>query len=160
MFKLLDNRTGKEGSPLTTLDIYQKDHYLVFVFDAYESSLNSYSKQDNDLLYKGDVVEVFLDSGDDFYYEFEVAPNGAKFSAKIKDGHAELIEPSFFEELSKINGSNYHVEMKFDLSKIKPLRYNAFRIETKGVKQDYILEALSPTLSDTFHVKEKFLLIK
>ena len=37
------------------------------------------------------------------------------------------------------------------------IKFNAFRIETKGIKSDYILQALSPTLSNTFHVREKFI---
>ena len=52
---------------------------MIFEFSAYDSSLNSFSNIDNDELYNGDVVEVFLDLGDEVYYEFEVAPNGASF---------------------------------------------------------------------------------
>ena len=50
--------------------------------------------------------------------------------------------------------------MIIDLGKfkqIKQIKFNAFRIETKGIKQDYILQALSPTLKDIFHVRDKFI---
>ena len=50
--------------------------------------------------------------------------------------------------------------MKIDLSELgknKKIRYNAFIIETKRIETNYILEALSPTLSNTFHVRDKFI---
>lgn len=40
---------------------------------------------------------------------------------------------------------------------IKHIKFNAFIIETKSIKQDYILQALSLTLKDTFHVRDKFI---
>ena len=160
MQKLLDNRTGKEILP-ETLVTYKKDNnVLFFEFNAKDSSLNSYSNKDNDEIWRGDVVEVFLDLGDDFYYEFEVAPNGATFVAKIIDGKSLFIKNNFFKSEAIIKGNNYQVAMVIDLSKFinpKSIKFNMFRIETKGIKQDYILQALSPTLSNTFHVRDKFI---
>ena len=72
MKKLVDNLTGKNIKPDTFVSYEIKDGKLIFNFEAYDSSLNSYSNIDNDKLYNGDVVEVFLDVGDEFYYEFEV----------------------------------------------------------------------------------------
>ena len=48
--------------------------------------------------------------------------------------------------------------MNVDLSKLKHnnnIEYNAFRIEMVNERQ--ILEALNPTLCNTFHVREKFM---
>lgn len=66
----------------------------------------------------------------------------------------------FFQSEAKIVKDSYEVRMSIDLSRlgvIKSLKFNAFRIETKGIKSDLILQAYSPTLSNTFHVKECFI---
>lgn len=160
MERLLDNRSGKEVEPKTLLSVNRINDTLIFEFSAYDSSLNSFSNIDNDELYNGDVVEVFLDLGDEFYYEFEVAPNGASFVAKIVNGTPVFINNDFFAPSSFIKDNSYFVTMKIDLSELgnnKKIRYNAFRIETKRIETNYILEALSSTLSNTFHVRDKFI---
>ena len=162
MKQLLDNRSGKLSVPTTNVSYKIKDNFFVCSFEAYESSLNSFSNKNNDEIYNGDVVEVFLDLGDDFYYEFEVAPNGATFIAKILNGNIIFVENTFFESNVRIEGNNYFVKMKIDLSKLgesKNIKFNAFRIETKGIKPNYILQALCPTLSNSFHVRDKFVKI-
>ena len=159
MPQLFDNRTGKLANPRTDFEYFKQDNLLMFNFVAYESSLSSYSNKDNDTLYKGDVVEVFLDIGIDGYYEFEVAPNGATFIAKIVNQQIEFIKNNFFKSEVEIINDSYKVKMIIDLSnfkEIKYLKFNAFRIETKGIRQDYILQAYSPTLSNTFHKRDKF----
>ena len=160
MKELLDNRTGKESKLKTYFSYEKRCNLLVFNFECHNSSLNSYSDKDNDELYKGDVCEVFLDIGGESYYEFEVAPNGAKFVAKIINGTPHFIDDSFFMSVAKIKGNSYTVKMIIDVSKIgsiTELNFNAFRIETKRVKRDFILQAYSPTLSNTFHVRECFI---
>ena len=159
MQQLLDNRSGKLIEPKTYVSFKKQGNSLVFNFEAYDSSLNSYSDEDNDELFNGDVVEVFLDLGFEEYFEFEVAPNGAKFVAKIKDGKPVFINDEFLKTQARIERKNYFVKMVVDLSKfdkIKNIKFNAFRIETKGIKPEFILQALSPTLCNTFHVREKF----
>ena len=157
--RLFDNRTGKLGEPLTNISYEKTGDILTFTFEAFDSSLNSFSSKNNDAIYNGDVVEVFLDFGDDFYYEFEIAPNGATFIAKILNGNIIFVENTFFESSVRIEGNNYFVKMRIDLSKLgesKNIKFNAFRIETKGIKPNYILQALCPTLSNSFHVRDKF----
>lgn len=159
---LLDNFTGKKANPATTIDIKSKGSSLVFSFIAEESSLFSYSKKNNDDLWKGSVVEVFLDLGDkDFYYEFEVAPNGAMFVAKKYPDHLEFIKNDFFKSTTSVEGNTYKVEMEIDLSKLRItnyIKYNCFRIENERSKEKSDnLEALSPTLCETFHVRDKFI---
>ncbi len=160
MQNLFDNRTGKKAIPETLISYKKEDNKLMFEFIAKDSSLSSYSNKDNDEIYRGDVVETFLDFGDEYYYEFEVAPNGTTFIAKIVNGKPVFIKNDFFKSKVIIDGQNYKVNMVIDLDKfkqIKHIKFNAFRIETKGIKQDYILQALSPTLKDTFHVRDKFI---
>ena len=157
---LLDNRTGKKCEPKTYFSIDRKDNLLLAHFKAYDSSLNSYSSKHNDDLYKGDVVEIFLTVGVKDYIEIEVAPNGATFVASILNRRITFIDDSFLKTNVEINSNDYFVDIIIDLSNFKnieEIRYNAFRIETKGIKVEYILQAANPTLSNTFHVKDKFI---
>lgn len=160
MERLLNNRDGTIIDPKTYVSYERKGDILTFAFEAYDSSLNSFSDMDNDALYNGDVVEVFLDLGDEYYYEFEVAPNGATFVATIMDAKPTFIDPRFFSKEVMIKGNDYFVQMTIDLSALPyrgHIKFNAFRIETKGIRPNHILQALSPTLSETFHVKDAFI---
>ena len=162
-FELLDNRTGQKADIKTMFEAKRIKNSLVFLFDAYESSLNSYSDKDNGELFKGDVVEVFLDLGLEEYFEFEVAPNGKNFVATIKERKPPLIPNDFFKSEVVIKDQNYFVKMMIDLSKfnnVKDIKFNAFRIETKGIKTEYYLQALSPTLCNDFHIRDKFVILK
>ena len=155
MKPLYDNKTGKLGVPKTEFEFNRKGDILEFNFVAYDSSLESFSNEKNSELWKGNVVEVFLDCGDrKFYYEFEVAPNGTTFVAEKHKNKLMFIDDKFFSAETRIEGNSYCVKMSIDLKllgKKRVISYNAFRIEGD------VLEALHPTLCDTFHVREKFL---
>ena len=159
---LSNNFNGELGTPKTSFEVKREGDSLIFFFVAHDSYLYSYSKKNNDDLWKGCVVEVFLDLGDkDFYYEFEVAPNGATFVAKKFVDHLEFPKNNFFVGFSKINDKDYEVTMEVDLTKLnilKRIKYNAFRVENETAKEkSENLFALSPTFSDTFHVRDKFI---
>lgn len=160
---LRDNITGLQSPVKTEFSIVQKGKHLICLFKAYDSSLTSYSNKDNDELYKGDVVEVFLDIGEPHsYIEIEVAPNGKKFVAEIIKRKINFIESDFVSVNSQIEGNNYIVTIDVNLTDFRcktPIKYNAYRIETKGIKRDYILCAANPTLCDSFHVRDKFIKI-
>ncbi len=158
---LFDNRTGVIACPKTLFEYKKENNLLIFNFVAMDSSLESYSDIDNDDLWRLNVVEVFLDLGDDFYYEFEVAPNGAVFIAIIKDRRIMFVDDDFFKSKVEIKDDTYKVTMEIDLSKLSvkgPIKFNAFRVEEVDGFQ--ILEAINPTYSNTFHVKEKFIELK
>ena len=161
MMILKDNISGLDGLVKTEFSIKRKGNVLLCRFNAYDSSLNSYSNKDNDRQYDGDVVEIFIDIGEkDSYLEIEVAPNGTTFIANITNLKINFIDGSFVKPKVKVEGNNYFVDLEIDLSRfniIKPIYYNAFRIETKNIKTNYILLALSPTLCETFHVRDKFI---
>jgi len=161
MVMLRENIKGVEPEVKTLVSYHKLGDVLFYKIKAFNSSLNNFSDKDNDALYRGDTVEVFLDLGDkDFYYEFEVAPNGAVFVAKKYSDHLEFIDKSFFHAESKIDGNDYEVDMEIDLSTFAPYRtikHNVFRIETKGIKSNYILAALEPTLCNSFHIRCKFI---
>lgn len=143
----------------TLLEMKVVNNHLIFEFKAMDSCLYSFSKENNSDLWKACVCEVFLDLGDDFYYEFEVAPNGANFIAKIRNREIEFFNCDFFTSKANISGSNYSVTMDINLTKLgnpKHIKYNAFRVETKPNEKEQNLSALNPTLCETFHVREKF----
>ena len=157
---LKDNFNGKVASPLTEFDFSIQNSVISFNFIAHDSTLISYSSKNNDELWRVNVVEIFLDCGDkDYYYEFEVAPNGAWFVAKKYVEHLEMIDnPQFIKILNGISKNTYSVKIEIDLTKIPVkslVKFNAFRIES-GKK----LEAFSPTYCSTFHVRERFVLLK
>ena len=156
---LLDNFTGNIASPKTSFEMEFDGPFLNIHFCAEESSLTSYSSINNSDIWKDNVVEVFLDLGDDdFYYEFEVAPNGTTFAAKKYKDYLEYLPSDLIDTKVAIKGDSYIVEIRIDLSKFpkyRHIRYNAFRIE-----RGKILEALSPTYCDTFHVRDRFISLK
>lgn len=157
---LLNNVTGKASNLKTSFKLERKEQKLIFKFEAFDSYLFSYSNEDNSDLWRGCVCEVFLDLGDEFYYEFEVAPNGAVFVAKIKDRKITFFKQDFFKASVRFENNNYFVNMVIDLTKLnnpKHIRYNAFRVETLPNKKEQNLSALNPTLCETFHVREKFI---
>ena len=160
MTYLSDNFDGQKANPQTLFDIERKRDKLLFHFIAQESCLYSFSKENNSDLWRGCVCEVFLDLGDDFYYEFEVAPNGATFIAKIKDRKITFFDCDFFVSEAKVEGNTYSVTMQIDLAKLSNppfIRYNAFRVETRPNEKEQNLSALNPTLCETFHIRDKFI---
>ena len=160
MYYLKNNFNGNIAKPQTLVKLDNKQHKLIFNFEAYNSCLFSYSTENNSELWRACVCEVFLDLGDDFYYEFEVAPNGANFVAKIKNRVVTFFEQDFFSSSSIIENDNYFVEMVIDLSKLgnpSSVKYNCFRVETKPGEKEQNLSSLNPTLCETFHVREKFI---
>ena len=161
---LKENITGKEPLVKTEFNIKRDGDMLHCYWCAYNSSLPSYANVDNGELYNGDVVEIFIDIGEkDSYLEIEVAPNGKKFVANIINRQIHFIDNSFVKSNVEIKGNDYIVTMDIDLSRFnitKPIEYNAFRIETCGIEPNHILCALSPTLCGSFHVRDKFILLK
>ena len=160
MAYLVNNFNGNVAKKKTTFELIKREHKLIFKFVAYNSCLFSYSNKDNDDLWKGCVCEVFLDLGDEFYYEFEVAPNGASFIGKIIDRKVTFFKQDFFKSESTIKGNTYYITMEIDFTKLnnpKHIKYNAFRVETLPKEKEQDLSALNPTLCGTFHVRDKFI---
>ena len=160
MSVLLNNLDATKPNKATDFNYVKSDNIITFNFDCYNSCLYSYSNKTNDDLWKGCVAEIFLDTGLDFYYEFEVAPNGAVFAAKIRNRQIEYIDPSIIKSRSTINGNNYQVQITVDLNKLEKgdeLKFNAFRVENEKGETIQQLQALNPTLCETFHVREKFI---
>lgn len=165
MFYFKDNVTGKEAKYETSLEIDNNEEYIIFSFLAKHCSFNSYSNEFNDELYKGDVLEIFIDRGEpNHYLEIEVAPNGALFIANIdyNDGvnrHINFLEnkgicSKNFKEKDTLSCVLTISKKIFKLG--NNLRFNAYRIETDGKTSEKYLFALNPTLVPNFHVPNKF----
>ncbi|MBR4377548.1 MAG: hypothetical protein IKP50_01475 [Bacilli bacterium] len=158
MHLLKNNRNGKPGIPTTEVECFYNDDVLVFNFVAYDSTLESFSNRNNDEIWRGNVVEVFLDVGElEYYYEFEVAPNGTIFVAQKYKDKLIFVNNNFFNAKVEKRGNSYVARMEIETRKIAKtnnLLFNAFRCEGDS------LEALSPTFSDTFHKKEYFVSVK
>jgi hypothetical protein len=166
---LRENVTG-EQTPFTTILNYSRvGNNLHFKFTCENSKLFSAYSGYNEPIYRGDVCEVFLCTGEDLreYYEIEVAPNGTVFFAKIFNDNG--LRTSFLEQAFTANveitevGYNVEIVIPCEAVGVKdgtPIRFNAFRIETEGGEENKNLLALSPTLVPRFHVPEKFILFE
>lgn len=158
---LRENITGEKACYKTEFKFRKGLKNLVFKYKAYNSSFNSYSNKYNDELYRGDVCELFIKYGkENHYYEIEVAPNGATFLADIENINGifkgELINECFVKTSAVIKDDYYEVTISVPKSfiKTKKIEFNAFRIDTDGVKSDAHLFALHPTLCGSFHKSE------
>ena len=70
------------------------------------------------------------------------------------------IERRIIKAKATIVGDNYQVQLIVDLNKLErgnELKFNAFRVENKKGETVQQLQALNPTLCETFHVREKFI---
>ncbi len=166
---LRENVTG-EKTPFTTILDYSKiGNSLRFKFTCENSKLFSAFKGYNEPIYRGDVCEVFICTGENLkeYYEIEVAPNGAVFFAKIVNENGlnvTYLEQTFTASV-EITEIGYNVEIIIPCDAIGvregvPIRFNAYRIETEGGVPNKNLLALSPTLVPRFHVPEKFIVLE
>lgn len=158
---LKENITGQKACYKTKFKYRRCYKYLYFSFKAYHSTFNSYSGKYNDELYKADVCELFIKYGkENHYYEIEVAPNGATFLADIEniDGNFKgtLIDKCFVKTKAKIAKDHYIVRILVPRHyiKTKKIEFNAFRIETDGIKPEAHLFALHPTMCGSFHKPE------
>jgi len=165
-YKLLDNITGERAIYTTKFKMNIKDDKLIVKFVATNCSMNSYSDKYNDPIYNGDVCELFLAVGKkDKYWEFEVAPNKTMFFAEITNAGGDIEVNKIEKNPAKLKSFRlfktvYHtITFKLDDLQIKDIddiEFNAFRIETDGVKPDKHLFALFPTCSGSFHKRRAF----
>lgn len=163
---LKNNYTGEETPFKTVLDYGRYDGGLYFDFDCENSRLFSAYDKDNEPIYKGDVVELFICVGGDRrkYFEIEVAPNGAVFFAAIRNEnglHAKMLDTKSLAAKVTLREGGYRVEIKVPFAALGAngfgeTVFNAYRIETEGGVPEKNLLALSPTLCGSFHMPQFF----
>lgn len=167
MFELKENVKGTTSKYKTLFDIKIENNELVATYHSYESSLESFSDIYNSEIWRGNVVEIFIDVGrKNKYFEIEVAPNGTMFLAEITNINGafsgEFIDECFVKSNVLTLEHEYITEIRVPLLSIgvtdlKQVKINAFRIENENNGQ--YLMSLNPTLCETFHKPECFLLL-
>lgn len=134
---------------------------LRFCFDVCDDEIVSPFERDNDDLWQGDAVEVFLAPDGDLtrYAELEVSPFGLRFYGEIADvteqGHSLVKRPPPFTARAERTEEGYRVTIDLPLSALagfdrRKMKLNAFRLDKRadGAQRLY---ALNPTLCGSFH---------
>lgn len=168
MILFKENLTGGEAKYNTNFSFFIDEENFHASFDADDSSLESFSETYNAELWRGNVVEVFIDVGrPNSYWELEVAPNGTMFLAevtRINDvSTLRMLDENFASAEVKRTETSYHVDITIPLrrmlyNKAYGIKLNAFRVEMEGDVQYRM--ALNPTLLQTFHDMNAFLEFK
>lgn len=165
---LKETETGEDSPFYTAVSYGVEKGALAFKFECKNSRYYSPYSGDNEPLFEGDVVEVFLRTGDDpkKYYEIEVAPNGAVFFADIFNDDGDINVTFSQKKVSAAvrktaDGYEADIKIPFDSVNItgetRLVYFNAYRIETEGGIMEKNLLALNPTGERKFHHPEKFI---
>lgn len=165
--RLKKNIDGSSEDKITDVEISRVNQKLRFIFNAKDSCFFCPFSENNQELWHGDVVEVFIRYGEQIntYYEFEIAPNGCIFFAQIHYSCGNFtfkpIDDFPCYTVSKM-GKSYKVELIIDLEKLfnnkilknDDLFLNLFRIDGKNTTSP-LRSALNPTLINNFHCPDK-----
>lgn len=164
-YYLRENITGAENKECSFRFRFG-EREAEFFFDVTDGEIISPFQEDNEDIWQGDAVEVFLSPDGNLtrYYELEVSPFGVRFWGEVTFSGGEKglkkIPPPFEAEASRTK-DGYAVHIRLPLSALKgfdrnAMKLNAFRLDKKqNGRQD--LYALNPTGCTTFHKPEYFL---
>lgn len=161
-YYLHENMTGEESLECR-FSCLLGEREAEFFFAVKDDELVSPYERDNEDIWKGDAVEVFLSPRGDLtrYYELEVSPFGVRFWGEVcnKDGAGSALRlvklaPPFTAETARTEGG-YTVHIRLPLEALKgwdksKMRLNAFRLD-KRLSGEQRLYALNPTRRPTFH---------
>ena len=157
----LKNNDGSKASYPTSLQLEYRQGILHVVFEAKNSELYCPYNHDNQPLYEGCAVELFLaEKGDrNSYIEYEFSPNGAVFCGRIdydKKPNLTMLPTDGISCTASVKGNEYIINaaIAVEMDKEKAL-FNAYRIECSKKDEPQKLMALYPTESKTFHVPER-----
>lgn len=140
-----------------------------FFFDVTDGDIISPFQEDNEDIWQGDAVEVFLSPDGDLtrYYELEVSPFGVRFWGEVTfaEGKKRLkkLPPPFEAEVSRTK-EGYAVHIRLPLSAMQgydraAVMLNAFRLDKKADGRQE-LYALNPTECATFHKPKYFIKVQ
>lgn len=141
-----------------------------FSFEVKDEDVISPYRSDNEDIWQGDAVEVFLSPDGDRtrYFELEVSPFGVRFFGEIvnSDGKTPRLKklPPMFEARAERTEEGYtvHIELPYgELGAVLPekMAFNAFRLDKKADGRQ-LLYALSPTFCNSFHRPQYFVRAK
>ena len=166
-YYLRENMTGAESEKCRFRCRFG-EREAEFFFDVKDADLISPFKEDNEDVWQGDAVEVFLSPDGDLtrYYELEVSPFGVRFWGEIAFSESmrvlKKLPPPFRAEVTRTE-AGYAVHIRLPLAAMQgydraAVMLNAFRLDKKadGGQELY---ALNPTRCDTFHKPQYFLKI-
>lgn len=167
-YHLLENINKDEPAQKTTVFAKHTGDYLEFDFVCEENSPHPYGEKNNDLLYKGDVVEIFLTLGaKNRYLEVEVNPDGLLFVAEVtfKGGKTSLnmLTDQVAETVVQKGENEIKTNLKLNKKALLGLGFTPENAFINLYRQDFDennnlrLYALSPTMCGTFHKPEAFL---
>ncbi len=136
-----------------------------FFFDVKDADIISPFQEDNEDIWQGDAVEVFLspDGNPEHYFELEVSPFGVRFWGEVtfSGGEKRLkkLPPPFRADAARTQ-EGYVVQIKLPLAAMRgydraAVMLNAFRLDKKADGRQK-LYALNPTLCESFHKPQKF----
>ena len=140
-----------------------------FFFDVKDADIISPFQEDNEDIWQGDAVEVFLspDGNLEHYFELEVSPFGVRFWGEVtfSGGEKRLkkLPPPFEAEVSRTK-EGYAVQIKLPLAAMQgydrtAVMLNAFRLDKKADGRQE-LYALNPTECATFHKPKYFIKVQ
>lgn len=166
---LRDNTTGIENDGCLFSCNLGKEA-IDFCFEVKDEDLISPFSKDNEDLWQGDAVEVFLSPDGDRtrYFELQVSPFGVRFFGEVinRDGKTPQLKklPPMFQAKAERTEEGYkvHIELPYgELGAVLPenIAFNAFRLDKKADGRQ-LLYALSPTFSDSFHRPQYFVRAK
>ena len=167
IYFLRENITGKENDECTFRFEQEKDD-IRFYFEVRDADIISPYTADNEDIFDGDAVEVFISPDGDrtHYFEIEVSPFGKRFWAKIVNvtgvrlDAVDRIAPPY-EAKTEQTESGYRAEIRVPyavLERFDTEKYliNAYRLDKKADGRQ-LLYALSPTFCRRFHRPKYFL---
>lgn len=137
-----------------------------FSFEVKDEDVISSYLTDNEDIWQGDAVEVFLSPDGDRtrYFELEVSPFGVRFWGEVinRDGKTPRLKklPPMFEASAERTEEGYVVQIELpygELGAVLPekMAFNAVRLDKKADGRQ-LLYALSPTFCNSFHCPQYF----
>ena len=166
---LSENTTGASSEDCRFSCEFRK-YAAHFSFEVKDEDVISPYRSDNEDIWQGDAVEVFLSPDGDRtrYFELEVSPFGVRFWGEVinRDGKTPRLKklPPLFEASAERTeeGYNVHIELPYgELGAVLPekMAFNAFRLDKKADGRQ-LLYALSPTFCNSFHRPQYFVRAK
>lgn len=164
---LRENITGQENGECSFRFERGQDAFR-FYFEVCDEDIISPFAADNEDIFDGDAVEVFIAPAGDraHYYEIEVSPFGKRFWAKIVNSTGVKLDvvdrrvPAYTAQVEHTE-SGYRAQITVPFSALEDFDaekylFNAFRLDKKADGRQ-LLYALSPTFCKKFHRPKYFL---
>lgn len=143
------------------------DDAVQFFFDVEDDHIVSPFAEDNEDIWQGDAVEVFISPDGDLkhYKELEVSPFGVRFYADVynKTGRKPVVQKitPAFEAQAALTDKGYRVTVRLPYDALpgyerSKVRFNAYCLDMRPDGKQ-LLYALNPTLCKSFHRPKYFL---